>query len=72
MSTLASWKALDANPITPDDCRVRAQILRSEAAGLPVSNFDRIERLTRAADRFEATARRLEHCRAYAGDEAAA
>ena len=46
--------------ITPDESRARAQLLRDEAAGAPAFQTVRLERLLRAADRFERLARRLE------------
>ncbi len=46
--------------ITPDQSRSRAQMLRGEAAGVPAFQTDRLERLLRAADRFDSLARRLE------------
>ncbi|GGF56469.1 hypothetical protein GCM10007301_15160 [Azorhizobium oxalatiphilum] len=46
--------------ISPTDCRQRACLLRSEAAGVPWHHTDRIDRLHRAATRFDSLARRLE------------
>lgn len=46
--------------ITPDQSRTRAQMLRGEAADVPAFQTDRLERLLRAADRFDSLARRLE------------
>jgi hypothetical protein len=47
-------------PMTPEASRARAQMLRDEAAGVPAWQTDRMERLLRAADRFDSLARRLE------------
>jgi len=50
--------------LSPEQSRARAQVLRDEAAGVPAGHTDRVERLTRAATRFESLARRLEWDRA--------
>lgn len=66
MTPLHAWIAQAAAPLTPEDCRAQASLIRAHAAGTPAHLFDTIERLQHVAATWDRMARRLAWAR---GDE---